>query len=291
MHKLTIAYRIYPKVSKHPPIFAEDKFALSELCLSSLIDSLAGNIDYKFIALLDKCPKEYEDLFKKYIPENRLEILNLPGIGNAGTFIKQIDLLLSQNHSEFVYFAEDDYFYLPGQFVSMLDFMAKNNDVDFVSPYDHLDNYTLELHNYKSEIRIASDKHWQNISTTCLTFLAKKESLVKAKGIFKTYAKRNYDASIWLSITKINAFNLKILFKHLTKAIFQKSKYDFIFGLIYFKTYRFGLLNLLFSKKVKLWSPMPSIATHMEDNFLAPNIDWETYFHAQIKNNSHKKEL
>lgn len=278
MHKLTIAYRIYPKVSKRPPIFAEDKFTLSELCLSSLIGSFTEKVDYKFIALLDKCPKEYEDLFKKYIPENRLEILNLPGIGNAGTFIKQIDLLLSQNHSEFVYFAEDDYFYLPGQFISMLDFIAKNNDVDFISPYDHLDNYTLELHNYKSEIRIASDKHWQNISTTCLTFLAKKESLAKAKGIFKTYAKRNYDASIWLSITKINAFNFKLLFKHLAKAIFKKSKFDFVFCLIYLKTYRFGLMRLFFSKSMTLWSPIPSIATHMEDNYLAPNIDWISKF-------------
>ncbi len=278
MHKLTIAYRIYPKVSKRPPIFADDKYALSELCLSSLICSLDNTIDYIFIALLDNCPKEYEELFQKYIPENRLQLLNLPGIGNAGTFIKQIDLLLNQNHSEFVYFAEDDYFYLPGQFASMLDFMTNHNDVDFITPYDHLDNYTLELHDYKSEIRISSNKHWQNIATTCLTFLAKKQSLLKAQNIFKSYAKRNYDASIWLTITKMNAFNFRLVFKHLFNAIFKKSKFDFVFSLIYFKTYRFGLGRLFFSKSMKLWSPMPSIATHMEDNYLAPNIDWISKF-------------
>ena len=41
MHKLTIAYRIYPKVSKRPPIFAEDKYpGIPEIDVFSIKDEL-----------------------------------------------------------------------------------------------------------------------------------------------------------------------------------------------------------------------------------------------------------
>ena len=49
--------------------------------------------------------------------------MRLPATGNRGTFGLQLDILLKQADSEMVYFAEDDYFYLPGQFFRMLDFL------------------------------------------------------------------------------------------------------------------------------------------------------------------------
>ena len=39
---LAIAYRIYPGISKIPPIYSDDKFKLSELCLRSFKQSLGG---------------------------------------------------------------------------------------------------------------------------------------------------------------------------------------------------------------------------------------------------------
>ena len=132
---VAICYRIYPKVSKDPVIFADDKFKLSELCLRSFRDSL-GDLNFKMRVLLDNCPKEYEELFKKYFNEKDLELVNLNGVGNYATFGKQIDYLLEQNDSEYVYFAEDDYFYLPNTFIEMLDFMKSRNDVHFISPFD-----------------------------------------------------------------------------------------------------------------------------------------------------------
>ena len=71
--------------------------------------------------------------------------MRLPGVGNQATFGKQMDILLQQTDSEFVYFAEDDYVYLPEQFSRMLDFLRAYRDADFVSPYDHLDCYTWEM--------------------------------------------------------------------------------------------------------------------------------------------------
>jgi len=55
------------------------------------------------------------------------------GAGNRATFAKQIEILLEHDDAEVVYFAEDDYFYLPGQFQEMLEFLTAHDDVDFVS--------------------------------------------------------------------------------------------------------------------------------------------------------------
>ncbi|GAG88924.1 unnamed protein product, partial [marine sediment metagenome] len=60
------------------------------------------------------------ELFKEYFNEKDLEIIKPHGIGNQATFDLQLEALLKQNNSEFVYFAEDDYFFLPIKFKKML---------------------------------------------------------------------------------------------------------------------------------------------------------------------------
>ena len=39
-YDLAVAYRIYPGVSKVPPVFSQDKLKLAEFCLKSFKDSL-----------------------------------------------------------------------------------------------------------------------------------------------------------------------------------------------------------------------------------------------------------
>src|SRR5437899_10104486 len=126
-YDIAIVYRIYPGVSKSPVVFPDDKYRLSELCLSSFRASL-GSLNVKMWVLLDACPDSYASLFRKYFNEQELELIRLDGIGNARTFWKQIDILSRQETSEYVYFAEDDYFYLPGQFPAMLTFLKENAD-------------------------------------------------------------------------------------------------------------------------------------------------------------------
>jgi len=263
-YDLTIAYRIYPGVSKNPIVFNDDKYKLSELCLRSLKESL-GDLKAKMFVLLDNCPSEYNDLFKKYFNDEDLELIELNGIGNFATFGMQIDLLLEQDFSDMVYFAEDDYFYLPDQFEEMLKFLKNNDDVDFVSPFDHIDYYKYNFHNYKSEIKFSEKKHWRNVATTCLTFLTTKETLNKTKDIFKTYTRGNYDTSIWASLTKYNIFNPFKLFKYSEKPYFMG---------VFYKSWRYLFIQNLFGKKWTLWTPIPTIATHIEIEDVSPTVDW-----------------
>ena len=271
-YDVAIAYRIYPGVSKVPPVHSDDKYKLSELCLKSLKKSLSG-LKVKFWALLDNCPEEYTELFRNYFDDNELEIINLPGIGNNGTFQKQVEILSAQNESEIVYFAEDDYFYLPDTFIEMVGLIRNNKDIKFVTPYDHPDYYNLDIHKYDSEIITFNNRHWRTVSTTCMTFLTTKTALQKHRKTFLSYSRRNDDSSMWLSLTKKKVYNpaltAKFLFKN--KPMFK------IIG----KAWYFGWPRLLFGKKEKLWSPVPSLGTHMDSMFLAPNIDWYEKFNKE----------
>jgi hypothetical protein len=254
-----------------PPIFGDNKLKLAELCLKSFKNSL-GALKVKMWVLLDNCPSEYEELFKKYFDINDLEIIKLPGIGNGEIFKKQIHILSEQNVSEIVYFAEDDYFYLPNQFEIMVNFIRDNKDVDFVSPYDSPDYYNLDLHKYSSEIKLFGNRHWRSVSCTTLTFLTFREKLRKVKNVIGTYSKEttytrgNYDSSLWMSLTKYKVFNLFALIKYL---ILGDPNFIRIA-----KAWFFCWWQILFGKRWKLWVPIPSIATHLASNHLAPNIDW-----------------
>lgn len=268
-YDVAVAYRIYPKVSKVPPVHKENKYDLAKLCLESFKNSL-GSVKVKLFVLLDNCPPEYEELFKDYFDEEDLNLIKLDGIGNLGTFSLQIKILLEQECSNLVYFAEDDYFYLPNQFEHMINFLKenKNQDVHFVTPYDHLDFYTLDLHKHQVEIRCSNDKHWKTANSTCLTFLTTKLVLKETENTFNSYTIGNYDASLWLSLTKDNLFNALVIYRYYLKD-------RFFFELIR-NSWFFNWQQILFGKRWKLWSPIPSIATHMDSNYLAPTVDWFT---------------
>ncbi|MCI0708307.1 MAG: glycosyltransferase family 2 protein [Ignavibacteriae bacterium] len=263
-YDVAIAYRIYPGVSKTPIIFSDNKYKLSEVCLKSFKDSL-GNLKVKMWVLLDNCPEEYQALFKQYFREEDLELVPLSKTGNAGTFNMQLDILSNQNLSELVYFAEDDYYYLPNQFSEMVQFLQNNPDAHIVTPFDHPDNYTLDLHHHSNETRAFGARHWRTVNSTCLTFLTTKTTLQKTRNVFQTYTKNNYDASIGLSLTKFRVFNPVLFIKYLfTNMLLFK---------ILVKAWLFCSGQILFGRRWRIWAPIPTIATMVDTNYLSPGFD------------------
>src|SRR5438477_12720384 len=166
-YDLAVAYRVYPRVSKSAQSlpFGDDKALLAETCLKSFKDCL-GSLRVKLWAILDGCPQEYEEFFRKHISSDDLVIIKLNAVGNGATFDRQLDILLQQNDAHIVYFAEDDYLYLPNQFRLMINFLATQSDVDFISPYDHLDCYTLPLHRGPKWLRLHGPHQWRTAAST-----------------------------------------------------------------------------------------------------------------------------
>jgi hypothetical protein len=275
-YDLAIAYRIYPKVAESAlglPL-SDDKLRLSEICLRSFKEAL-GNLRVKLWVLLDGCTDEYSKLFMKYFEPEQLVLIPLPGVGNQATFEKQIQILLEQEESDLIYFAEDDYVYLPNQFPRMIEFLRANNDVDFVSPYDHLDCYTLEIHRHRKWVRVHAGHHWRTAASTCLTFLTRKQTLRRNEKTFRTYCRRNFDCSLWLSLTKYSLFNP---FQILRFAYRQPW-----LAKIIAKAWRHNWTQILFGKRATLWVPLPGIATHLNRDALSPTIDWIAFMHEEAR--------
>ena len=273
-YDVAVAYRIYPMISREPALFPNDKYKLARLCLKSFKESL-GSLKVKIWAMLDNCPKEYEALFKEFFDDNDLTILNYQNLGAFKSFNTQIKILLEQNESEAVYLAEDDYYYFPNQFEKMLKFLRKYNDVDFVTPYDRLHDYEHSP-NQKYKMKLFLNKHWRSANMAFLTFLTTKETLKKTKKIFKLYGNNVFglgylgDGAVWTCITKNHVFNPVYLLYYLLN---NRQALN-----IYYRAWRHGWKQILFGNKWKLWVPLPTSATHMQKNQLAPSIDWNSIF-------------
>ncbi len=108
-----------------------------------------------------------------------------------------------------------------------------------------------------------------------LTFLTTKQTLAKTKRIFQTYAYGNPDVCLWLSLTKQAVFDPRIVWKSFQQRI--------AYGGFVAVSWLYGWPQILAGRRRNLWIPNPSIATHMEQRFLAPGIDWEAHFESAGK--------
>jgi GT2 family glycosyltransferase len=245
--------------------FGNDKLRQAEICLGSFRNSL-GPLRVKFWAILDGCPEEYRELFQRYFSLEDLVFVELDRVGNRATYAKQLDILLSQREAEVVYLAEDDYLYLPDQFPLMLRFLRDKQEVDFLTPYDHPDCYQLDLHREPKWLTVFEDHHWRTAASTCLTFLTRKSTLAKYERALRTYSRGSGDCAMWLSLTKRRVFNPLALLQLLAKGEFSWK--------ILVKAWLFCWRQIVFGKAVKLWVPMPGLATHLCAGLFSPGVDW-----------------
>ncbi len=265
-YDLAIVYRIYPGISKTPPIYADSKLKMSELCLRSFANSLK-NIKAKIWVIFDGCPDVYTKMFDEVLNDFDCEYIHTNKIGNGATFDMQMNILLEQNYSETIYFAEDDYFYLPNAFEKLLDFKKSNDNVHFLTPFDHADYYILNFHKVPTSQTQHNGRRWTKRISTTMTFMTSKEILKQTKKVFDSYAKRNFDASLWLVITSSYARNLNYLVRVGTESV------------IMFKTmakaFYFTPTGAIFGKRYNLFVPSPSLANHLDVPTNAPGIDWD----------------
>jgi Glycosyl transferase family 2 len=272
-YDLAICYRIYPGLSGNPIFGFKEKLALLRLNLETFRESL-GNLRVKIWVLLDNCTPPYAELLKKIFPETDMEVIRLAGEGNGATFRRQVDILSAQTDSDLVYFAEDDYLYLPGSLQRTVEFMVANPDADFATLYGHPDSSNKFTHRFRSEEIARDNTRWRKVVSTCLTFMARKQALVESTGVFKTFS-QNPDLAIWMALTKIRVCNPWSWVRSIGDGLFFSASHAL--------AWRYAGYQILFGKRRTLWSPMPTLATHMETNGLAPGVDWQGIFETRAK--------
>ena len=260
-----------------PPIFAEDKLKLVEFCLKSFKASL-GNLRAKMWVVLT-APPEYEKLFRAVWPQEDLVVLNVGKIGNPRSLQKQIDILTTQTDAELVFAAEDDYFYLPGKFQSAVEFLRGNPDTSFISLYDHPDNYVIPFQQFlpPAKAQKSGGLYWYSRAATTHTFLTRKATLQKCRKVFRAFFwgsdtvwGSDTDTAHWLALTKTKIFNLPMFLKSLV--MYRYWAACMVLAWI------FRWRQILFGERYTLWTPSPSIATHMIAGLEAPGVDWRKEF-------------
>jgi hypothetical protein len=285
-YDLAVAYRIYPKPSANrPPLFAEDKLKLAEFCLKSFKKSLGG-LRVKLWVLLNDCPPAFEEIFTRLFAPEDLVLVRYPGVGPGITLREQFRILVEQTDAEFVGFAEDDYFYLPGQLEMGVNFLKQNRDADFITPFESHDFYLIDLHNMTFETREFAGKKWSACISATHTFMARRASLLEGRSFFdRLFATRKGgtvpDLAMWMALTKKRIFNpVKFVRWSLTHRWFWA-------GSMVLAWYH-GWRQILFGRRYKLWSPHPCLANHMIAGLEAPGVDWQKEFQKQMTSDSQK---
>ncbi|KKP88977.1 MAG: hypothetical protein UR93_C0005G0033 [Berkelbacteria bacterium GW2011_GWA2_35_9] len=135
---------------------------------------------------------------------------------------------------EMIFFAEDDYLYLPNSDQVLKEGLGR---ADYVSLYDHPDKYQDGLNPFvkdggeKTKVILTQSSHWKFTNSSTMTFASQVKTL---KADYKLWERRLVDTY----------------------------PYDF-------KAFRD-----LRRRGRKLITPIPSLSTHAEPKFLAPLIDW-----------------
>lgn len=275
---LAVCLRIYPKVSGTPIFGFTDKLELVRLSLQTFKQGI-GSLRVKLWVLLDNCPPPYQELVELLFSEYTPEIIQLPGIGNEATFDKQIEILLRQCAADLVYFAEDDYLYVPGALERGVAFLKRHPEADFLTLYDHPDYYTKYIHKIRGFNVLEEGVCWRTVVSTCLTFMTRRSVLAETAHVLRTYTRKNSDLGVWLVLTKVRMMNPWAIIRSLSEGAFFLGSY--LLGL------RHGWQYLFFGKRRTLWAPDPSLATHMESKYIAPKVDWERLFRPISRQSHH----
>ena len=270
---LAVCCRVYPGVSRNPIFGFKDKLALTRLNLETFKESL-GDLKIKLWVLLDNCPPAYAELLREIFPTTQLELIPLGGVGNGATFIRQVDILSAQTDAELVYFAEDDYLYLPRSIERTVAFMRRHPEADFVTAYDHADFHSKYVHQFRGPEISEDGCRWRMVASTCLTFMARREALAESAPVFKTYVK-NSDLGIWMALTKKRVRNPWSWIRSLGDGLYFPASHAL--------AWRYAWRQILFGRRLTLWSPTPGLITHMEEAGLAPGVDWKGIFGERAK--------
>ena len=171
------------------------------------------------------------------------EILELPGLGNSGSYRRTLDEALSREwpESDLVYLAEDDYLYLPEALGTLFRAAGEIPAASYFTLYDHPDRYRRDDDADRGRARVffGGGRHWRTVESTCLTYGVRLGALRRDAWIhrWKTRGPIPDDRGIWRAVQGLGGYRLRF-------------------------------------PRRRLVSPMPSLATHLEREHLSPGVDW-----------------
>jgi hypothetical protein len=156
----------------------------NENCLKNFVKVFNKHIN-DIIVIADNPSNELLDNIKKYIPINNIIVVK---IGNgAGTFNKALDIALTFDDNEVVYFVENDYLHREGSDIILME--GINMGAHFISLYDHPDKYinAAKGGGEITKLLLSPNSHWKITGSTTMTFASKVSTLKSVEKILREY--------------------------------------------------------------------------------------------------------
>ena len=211
-------------------------FITNEICLKNFVDVFLPN-DFTLIA--DNISDDTNKMILKYVPEECIQYVKV-GHG-AGTFNLALDLALTYNDDEIVYFVENDYLHTS----DAKKILEEGFEIgaSFVSLYDHPDKYLAPDRGGNpycdggaedTRVYLTNNSHWKITNSTTMTFAAKVKTLKENEKILRDFTNGTHphDFQMFLKLREYNQL---------------------------------------------LITPIPGRSTHGETAWLSPLIKWKNY--------------
>ena len=211
-------------------------FITNEICLKNFVEVFLPN---DFIIIADNISEDTKKMILKYVPEDCIQYVKV-GHG-AGTFNLALDLALTYNDEEIVYFIENDYLHTS----DAKKILKEGFDIgaSFVSLYDHPDKYLSPDRGGNpycdggaedTRVYLTDNSHWKITNSTTMTFAAKVKTLKENEKILRDFTNETHphDFQMFLKLREYNQL---------------------------------------------LITPIPGRSTHGETAWLSPLIKWKNY--------------
>lgn len=227
---------LYYRICDHGYDKVKASYITKEKCLANAIDRFPlSKVEWKVFA--DNVSEDTYAMILKYVPASRVERVSV-GHG-AGTFRMAYEEAVVQDDDTLVYFLEDDYLHCSGS-LQRLVAVAQSGISDYFTLYDHPDKYQGKSPN---------------------------PYVVNGGEKSKVYFAGNHHWKTTDSTTMTFAAfadTLRRDKKYFWRWTVTSHPYDF-----------YIFLELKKLAKRTLVSPIPSLSTHGDSDFLALGIDWE----------------
>jgi hypothetical protein len=170
------------------------------------------------------------------------EVRHVSVVGNSRSYLAALGMSRDVPDDELIYHAEDDYLYHADALPELVAAAERLPGVDYFTLYDHADRYTrtddAKLA-HRTMVALGGNRHWRACESTCMTYAARARTLRRDTYLHRVFSIRPlpHDRLLWRATQGIGPFWWKL------------------------------------PKRV-LMSPMPSLATHLDPEYLAPVIDW-----------------
>ena len=207
----------------------------NETCLKNFCNVFFNHI-HDILIIADNCSDATINMINKYIDPVNIHKVSV-GHG-AGTFNLALDVALTGNDDEIVYFVENDYLHKPNALNILLEGFELG--ASFVSLYDHPDKYLdpsrggnpyCEGGAEDTRVYLTESCHWKITNSTTMTFASKVSTLKRIEPTLRKHTTGSYpdDFKMFLELREHGEY---------------------------------------------LVTPIPGYATHGETAWLSPLTDW-----------------